>query len=387
MTKKKKEDKAKEPIRLRFKALANGNKSLYLDTYKDGKRAYEFLRLYLIPETDEAAKVRNMNTLQTAIAIKSQRTIEFINNGSVIKNTSTRSKMLLLDWMRFADERRQERGLSKTSHEQMTKTVKRLIEYKGEAVTMKEVDKDYCLGFIRFLNNARRKDGRLLAKETTATYFKILNTALNMAVEEEVIQFNPITKISDKDRIKVPDSTREYLTVDEVKQMIASPCGNEATKQAYLFSCFCGFRLSDIKALEWGDIILDGNQYRAKIIMQKTREPLSQPLSKEAVRWMPERGTAKDTDKVFKLPSKTAIRYALKKWAAASGLKKLVTFHTARHTFATMMLTLGADIYTVSKLLGHKDVKITEIYTKVVDKKKDEAVNLTDGVFEETKNG
>lgn len=59
-----------------------------------------------------------------------------------------------------------------------------------------------------------------------------------------------------------------------------------------------------------------------------------------------------------------------------------ITFHTARHTFATMMLTLGADLYTVSKLLGHTSVKMTQVYAKIVNKKKDDAVNLTNGLFD-----
>ena len=58
-----------------------------------------------------------------------------------------------------------------------------------------------------------------------------------------------------------------------------------------------------------------------------------------------------------------------------------ILLHLARHTFATMMLTLGADLYTVSKLLGHADVKMTQVYAKIINKKKDEAVNLVNGLF------
>ena len=68
--------------------------------------------------------------------------------------------------------------------------------------------------------------------------------------------------------------------------------------------------------------------------------------------------------------------YELKKWAFTAGITKNITFHTGRHTFATMMLSLGADIYTVSKLLGHKELATTQIYAKVLDKRKQDAVSL-----------
>lgn len=381
MAKKKKVLKAKEPIRIRTKSLSNGNQSLYLDIYKDGKRSYEFLKLYLIPEVDEAAKTRNANTLQAANAIKAQKIIELTNEDAGVTKTTSRSKMLLLDWMKHYSEHKLKTGQSAAFHVQIEKAIKHLVKYKGSSVTMKEVDKSFCLGFIDYLNTAKRKDGKLMAKVTTAGYFRCLNCALNLAVKEEIIPYNPITKINQDDRIKIPESTREYLTVDEVKTLIASKCINEPTKQAYLFSCFCGLRLGDIQALTWGDIILDGTQYRAKIVMKKTQKTLYLPLSGEALKWMPERGEAKDTDKIFNLPFATYINVVLKTWAQNGGITKKVTFHTARHTFATMMLTLGADLYTTSKLLGHTQVKTTQIYAKIVDKKKDEAVNLVNDVF------
>jgi mobilizable transposon, int protein len=63
-------------------------------------------------------------------------------------------------------------------------------------------------------------------------------------------------------------------------------------------------------------------------------------------------------------------------------LAQPITFHTSRHTFATMMLTLGADLYTTSKLLGHADVKMTQVYAKIINQKKDDAVNLVNGLFD-----
>lgn len=376
MAKKKQTKKAKEPIRIRFKQLANGNQSIYLDCYREGKRSYEFLKLYIVPETDEATRLQNQNTMQAAMAIKSQRLIDMANDEAGITKVSQRSKMLLIDWMRYYSGQKKKNGQSDAFSKQIDKAIRHLLLYKGDKVTMREVDKAYCVGFLDYLNALN------MANVTTAGYFRCLNCALNLAVKEEILPYNPITKISSDQRIKIPESTREYLTVDEVKTLIAADCINEATKRAYLFSCFCGLRYSDIKALTWGDVLLDGEQYRVKIVMIKTQKTLYLPLSKEALRWMPERGDAKDTEKVFSLPSQCYLNVVLRTWAANSGITKHVTFHTARHTFATLELTAGAELYTVSKLLGHTQVKTTQIYAKIIDRKKDEAVNRLSSLFE-----
>lgn len=157
---------------------------------------------------------------------------------------------------------------------------------------------------------------------------------------------------------------------------------NEAVKAAYLFSCFCGLRISDITALKWENVYQDGAQTRLEVVMQKTKAPIYLPLSPEALRWMPERGNKSPQDNVFDLPSAAAVNVLIKPWAKAAGINKHFTFHTARHTFATMMLTLGADLYTTSKLLGHTDVRMTQVYAKIVNRKKDEAVNLVNGLFD-----
>ena len=86
----------KEPVRVRYKTLSDGSQSVYLDIYRDGKRQYEFLKLYLIPETNAAAKAQNKATLAAVNTIKSQRIIELTNGVAGLKNTSLRSKMLLL---------------------------------------------------------------------------------------------------------------------------------------------------------------------------------------------------------------------------------------------------------------------------------------------------
>jgi len=83
----------------------------------------------------------------------------------------------------------------------------------------------------------------------------------------------------------------------------------------------------------------------------------------------------KGSDLVFNLIDNKAVNKHLRRWVEAAGIKKKITFHCARHTFATMCLTNDVDIYSVSKLLGHKDLQSTQIYAKLIDKKKDEAID------------
>ena len=113
--------------------------------------------------------------------------------------------------------------------------------------------------------------------------------------------------------------------------------------------------------------------------MKKTHRPVAVPLSRHALTLLPEKGLSEDC--VFRFPSYARTLRKLKKQAIAAGINKKVTFHVARHTFATMMLTAGADLYTISKLIGHSDVRTTQVYSKVVDRKKQEAVALLDLLF------
>lgn len=376
----KKAPKAKEPVRIRLKKLANGNQSIYLDIYTGGRRQYEFLKLYLIPESTPFDKEQNKQTLQAANAIKSQRVIELANNEAGIKNLN-RGKMKLGDWLNYYYTTLDK--LSESAKTLARRALDLITEYGGDQMKIGDVDKDFCKGFIHYVSTEYVKaDGQPLSSRSVKTYCDRLNFALNKAVKDGILVTNPFKQLDRTERVQGAKSKREYLTIDEVKKMIATDCTtNKNIKTAFLFSCFCGLRLSDIKRLRWGDIKDDGGKRQVVIYQQKTKELLYLPLSGEALKWLPDRGRAKDTDNVFKVTSPSNVEVAVKKWAAAAGIQKHVTFHTARHTFATMMLTVGTDLYTTSKLLGHTNIVTTQIYAEIIDKKKVEAVNLVNGIF------
>ena len=360
---------AKEPIRLRTKKLSNGNLSLYLDFYRDGKREYEFLKLYLVPEKTKADKIKNEETLRTANAIKAQKIVALQNeeHGFIV---CSKSKIKFIDFMVAQAENYEERGSYAYAQsirnsiyayaQSIRNSIYHLRKYKGDAVTLRQVDKAYLLGYIDFLNTTGGKYNKSLSDAAKALYFDVVVIAINY-----------------KDRPQQGEATKQYLTFEEVKALVATPCKYEVLKQAFLFACFCGLRYSDIKGLEWGKIQkIKSGEMQVEIKQQKTGEPLYLPLSANALQWLPERGLAKDSDKVFALPHVSTVEKFLPIWAKDAGINKHITFHVSRHTNATLMLSFGADIYTVSKLLGHTNVKTTQIYAKIVDENKRKAVNL-----------
>lgn len=380
MARTKKTTKAKEPVRIRFKQLANGNQSIYLDIYTAGKRSYEFLHLYLIPDVDATSKTANDNTMKAATQIKAQRVIEINNKKAGIKDNTGKGKMLLIDWLDEYLKRQTNKGRQTPMS---IPALKRMcVAYQGEGVMMQDVNKSYVLGFISYIHKyISPKTQKPLSQTAQHNYCACFTCALNAAVRDEIINGNPFNMIDKTDRIKAPESQRCYLTIDEVKRLIQTPCRRDDVKRAFLFSCYCGLRISDVHKLTWDKVVKDGEQWRIEITMQKTKAPLFLPLSQQALKWMPDRGNAKPTDKVFStLPTCWSCDVALKPWTADAGISKNVTFHVARHTFATMMLTLGADLYTTSKLLGHTNVRVTQIYAKIINKKKDDAVHLADNI-------
>ena len=210
----------------------------------------------------------------------------------------------------------------------------------------------------------------------------MLNGALNKAVRDGLIPGNPMKQLDKREKFQPSPEEREFLTIEEVRTLMETPCTNEQVKKAFLLSCFVGLRLGDVRELTWAKVMNtpDGNTQYVHVWMEKTQKPINVPLSNEALRYMEKK---EDPDaKLFKLPTSDAtINYHIKKWMKAAKIDKKISYHCSRHTFATMMLTLGADLFTTSKLLGHANVTTTQIYGKIIDKKKTEAVNLVDNLF------
>lgn len=390
MPRKKQEAKLKEPVRIRFKKLANGNQSIYLDYYSGdlvrkgdhlcGKRQYEFLKLYLIPEKTKADKTKNEATLALAKAVQSQRIVELQNDAHGFYNQN-RSKINLLDFLENMRKEAVDRG-SENYARMVINTIRALKLFRGDYIAFRDIDKEFLRNFVEYLKHAKKgcrygilEDGRRLSNNSIVSYYGTLRTAINKAFKDGIILSNPTKEYDFADQVKSEPSRREYLTIEELKLLIKTECKYEIIKRAFLFSCLCGLRISDIRRLTWGDLQKSGGRTRIEIRMQKTKEPLYLPISDEALKWLPERGKAKNSDIIFPLTYQGTVNETIQHWVDAAKINKHVSFHVARHTHATMMITLGTDLYTVGKLLGHKNIETTQIYAKIIDKKKEDAVD------------
>lgn len=400
MAKKRTKTKAKEPIKIWVKPLKSGNKAIYLRTYQAGSKGrgytYERLKgLVLVDDkrgSDKEAKAKNEATLRTAMLIRCERIREWSMSYGNYQREMVTKDMLLKDWMLLYADQKRLQGQSGSHAANIQHALLHLIRYKGENIRMAQLDKVYCEGLVQYLAHAKTigtdvpKRGehheKDLAKGTARLYYNTFVTALNEAVREGIIPENPtkLLKKEEKKLIGQGESRRCYLSIEEIRLLMATPCKDETVKQAFLFACFCGLRISDVRTLRWADIGKGTEGYYISKLMVKTRHVLTVPLSENALSWMPARGQARADNKVFELPSFFSVNYRLKQWAREAGIDKPVTFHVSRHTFATTLLTMGVDLYTTSKLLGHQNIIITQVYAEIVNRKKVEAVNLLDQI-------
>lgn len=224
-----------------------------------------------------------------------------------------------------------------------------------------------------YLLNAPKGGGKssIISANTTSAYFSIFKAGLRQAFIDGYLNIDLAAKVKN---ISYEESQREYLTLEEFNQLASTPCENDILRRAPLFSALTELRHCDIKQLKWRDVVKDKGYYRLLFTQQKTKGVEYMPVSDQAYLLCGERG---DADRlVFEgLQDLSWINRPVKKWIEASGITKHITFHCFRHTYATLQLTNGTDIYTVSKMLGHRKVTTTQIYAKIVDEKKEAAAD------------
>lgn len=372
-------------ISVRLRQRKQGKKgriSLYLEYYKgavtgsDGKvkalRDYEYLELYLDDKPRTAPeKAHNKKILELAKSIKAKRELE-IKNGQYGFDSGVKGKALVLEYFKAEAEKK----AKPDDPGNWASTLKHLTSYleriRKTGITFREIDKRFCEGFKDYLRDeATTKTGKELSTSSQAAYFGKFKACLNQAVRDGVISSNPAKDI---ERPKIVSHKREYLTFDELQVMARTECRNPTLKRMFLFSCLTGLRFSDCLKLTWREVQRYGDGWRIVFHQQKTKGLQYHDISHQARGLLGEEGLP--DERAFYAIGKRSAHHSmvLREWAVRAGVPKHISFHSGRHTFAVLQLENGTDIYTLSKLLGHREIEVTAIYADILDKKRREAM-------------
>ena len=368
-------------VKLRQKKISGDRHSLYLDYWpeilhpKTGKKTRrEFLGSYLYDNPKSPIdKQHNKETLQLAEEIRQKRD-RIVNNQDI--------------YFGWEEEQRKKKEMGELN---FVEYFKKLTDIRtgsnyGSWLSAYNYLKDFTKGSLRFADlnetffdefrrhllttKSNKSDKTTLSQNSALSYFNKVKAALRQAYKEGKLQSDINLRV---DPIKPAETERNVLTIEELNKLIKTPCNNPLLKRAAIFSALTGLRFSDIKKLSWNELeFIEGQGYVIKFIQQKTKGVEVLPISEQAFSLLGER--ADPGDQVFKGLNYSAYENKyLYQWIGAAGITKEITFHCFRHTYATLQLSQGTDLYTVSKMLGHRSIRTTQIYTKVVDKAKRDA--------------
>ena len=373
-------------VALRKKKISKGRESLYLDYYppiktKEGRETRrEFLGLYVYDKPKNTTeKSHNVNTQGIAEGIRARRENELnkpeIYNPAELEQLKRieMSGKSFLEYFRTLAEKRET-----SNRENWVSTLMFLEDFSGGIIKFSDLTESYIEKFRAYLLTAKSKRGeKPLAQNTAASYFNKLKTALRQAHIDGYLQTDVSARIA---AIKTAETNREHLTLEELNSLAKTPCNFPILKRAALFSALTGLRFSDIQKMTWNEIEYEaGRGYFLKFTQQKTQKLEVLPISEQAYSFTEGKENPKEMPqgaKVFEgLNYSAHLNRHLYQWIGAAGITKNITFHCFRHTFATLQLSEGTDIYTVSKMLGHKSVQTTQVYAKVVEESKRKAAD------------
>jgi len=370
-------------VKLRQKGISGNRKSLYLDFYpaiphpETGEPTRrEFLGLYLFDKAKNPIdKQHNKETLQLAEQIR-QKKENHLNKPEVytgyereqLKIREQGEQNFVTYFKQLADKRKA------SNHDNWVSAYKYLETFTKGNLKFADLNEKFCNEFKAYLltTKSNKSSKVTLAQNSAVSYFNKLKATMKQAYKDGYLQTDLNGKVQ---TIKQAETQRNFLTIEELNSLVKTDCQNPLLKRAALFSALTGLRFSDIEKLVWGELeYIEGNGYFIQFKQQKTKGVEMMPISEQAYSLLGERKEL--TDKVFEgLTYSAYSNKHLAQWIRAAGISKDITFHCFRHTYATLQLSKGTDIYTVSKMLGHRELKTTQIYAKIIDQTKREAAD------------
>lgn len=369
-------------VKLRTKKISNQRLSLYLDFYPpikgiDGKTTRRmFLKMYVQENPASILEKENKKaTLLIAEQIRSRKENEL--QKPEIYSESEREQLAqklnretpFIDLFKLLTKERQ-----KKMHGNWSSSLNYYVNFiGGREIKCCDINLDFINSFKHYLLTAKsnRRENSKLSRNSALSYFNKFRAVLKYAYSNGYLLKDYRSMI---DGIKEEETERAFLTSEELSRLASTPFSDDILRRACLFSAISGLRFSDIKGLYWKDV----NDHKSGSFIhfrhKKTNSLERHPISQQARKLLGERKQSNEL--VFiNLKYSSHNNKLIQDWVNRADINKHITFHCFRHTYATLLLTEGVDIYTVSKMLGHKNLQTTQIYTKVIDDKKNEAAN------------
>jgi len=341
-------------IKIRYRKVIKGF-SLYLDYRKGNKRERKYLKIYLSGHDRDWSSDRKL-LLEAQFELNLELEKLKLSSNSYSLNKNKLDANFVEYFKSLADK------YKNNTKRNWYSVYSHLNKFTQGILKFSEIDEIFCENLKDYMLSR-------LSVNTTIYYFSKLNQALDNAIYvHKLPMLNYFKRVK---HARPTDPPIKYLTESEVQKLILKPYPNERVTNPFLFSIFTGLRLSDTKALMFENL----QNNRLAIIQIKTKKPLNVLLNPNAVKIIDQQRLLMGTDrgKVFDFLEDDYMNRRIKEWVYSLGINKKITFHCGRHTFATIGITSGMDIYEVSGLLGHTDIKHTLIYAKLVNKKKDQA--------------
>ena len=360
-------------VHLRKRILKDGIIGYYLDYYVSGKRYYQTLEIKVDPKYPKKTQKILENKATTILY---QKRAEILSNlhPELIEHELVGGKGNF--FILFEEMKNKRKATSENTYGVWENCEKRLLEFNGSGtVQYRHVTKTFCQDFLSYLRKYSGVTEGVIKESTVFTYYKKFQSVVMEAHKMGLIKEDYSSMVKNKPKDRRDEKIRAVLTIDEIRAIARTPFFNLDVKNAFLFCCFTGLRLSDIGKLTWGDIqTYSGNAggpetiYVMEIKQKKTKKPVIIPFTQQTFDLIgKKRGKAEDL--IFKLSkhsgsSSRTIGKLMKKVDCPSLKRKEIVFHTSRHTFATLCVNSFRDIYATQRLMGHADQKSTIGYAQ-----------------------
>lgn len=359
-------------VTIRTKAISKGRHSIYLDHYPPLRNPFtgklhrkEYLKLYTYDKPLRSVdKWHNKETLNLVEFIRASRQLDVQNRRFGFLSAAERDSNFI-EFFKTYTIRKQ-----KSSSDNNAMALRYFIAFAGEELSYPDLNDFLCEDYKAYLLSGPgiSRTGRAISKNTAVIYYNKLRIVLKAIYKKGLIPYDLYAILS---AIPSKETNRERLTLQEFQLLVELPVKSEMIKRSCIFSGLTGLRFGDVQTLLWSEVRGVQGGYLLQFLQKKTECAEVLPISDQAFKILGERKSS--DQKVFPNLKYSSLRLFFLDWLHKANISKNITFHSFRHTFATLQLEAGTDLYTVSKLLGHRSIKTTEVYAKIVDDMKRKA--------------